>query len=126
MVEQQASVLRIPLYKLLYLEEIAEEPLTNGELEKLSKDYTPEEIQQIVESLRWASKHPDYPFSSLVSGIKFSDREAYRFLANLLRQILPLVPPENSIQTPNGEGKAGENGGENPHGQKTQLTQTGQ
>jgi hypothetical protein len=81
------SVLCIPLYKLHYLDEIADQPLTQRELEQLYTDYDGDEIQRLFSSLEWAYNHPHYPFSSLFPGVRFSDQEAYRYLVNLLRQL---------------------------------------
>ena len=87
MSDQHTSFLRIPLYKLYYLDEIGEEPLTKKELEQLSQDYDQDTIGEIVNSLEWASNNPAYPFSPLLPDLQFSDQDAYRYLVDVLRQV---------------------------------------
>ena len=85
--QQHSSTLQIPLYKLLYVQDVTNRPLSTRELEQFSKDYEPCEIKKIVEALKWASARPKFPYSSLVSGIKFSDEECHQYLVNVLSQI---------------------------------------
>lgn len=85
--DQPTAFLRIPLYKLLYLKEIPDEPLTPDELKEWTVGYEPDEVQQIIAAIRWGCSHPEYDFSPLLPGSRFSNQDAHRYLVNLLRQI---------------------------------------
>src|SRR5438445_2716788 len=76
------SVLQIPLYKLLYLDKICAEPLTPKEINQMQRDYSGEKVRQIIEGLEWAAQNPQYPYSSLLPGIPYSDKECHQYLMN--------------------------------------------
>ncbi|MBI1373224.1 MAG: hypothetical protein GC159_10875 [Phycisphaera sp.] len=88
MSNQAPQTLRIPLYKLNYVDEILDVPLTKDELDNFYEVYDQNEVQAIKDALDWAAEHPDFAFTGLISGTtKFSDRDAYQYLANLRRQL---------------------------------------
>lgn len=81
------EVLQIPLHKLRFLDVIGPDPLAPDELELVFRVYTAGEVDLILESLEWGSRNPDYPFASLVPGIKCSHTEAYQYIVHLLGQM---------------------------------------
>lgn len=51
---------------------------------KLKLAYTPDEYAMFVHSLEWAALNAEYPFSSLLEGVKATDAEIYAYFSRLL------------------------------------------
>jgi len=88
MIMTNINFLRIPLYKLKYddaLESI--NGLTKDELLCLKKGYTKQEIASIKKALKWAKENPKHDFQSMLSNIKYNNKEIYDYLMLILTQI---------------------------------------
>jgi len=80
--------LRIPLSLIDYVDDVdAFQGLSPQQVAVLQRDYTPEEVDGIVDALRWASDHPDFDFASMIPGSSSSNAQMRGFLAKLLHSL---------------------------------------
>jgi len=78
------NFLRIPLYKLYYIDDVSEfSGFTIQSLESLKCEYSESELRAIVESVNWATHNPDYDFSSLLPNLQHSNEDIYKYLCTL-------------------------------------------
>jgi hypothetical protein len=77
------NFIKIPLYKLNYVDSIEEIELDNDFLQGFKDDYDHEERQSIFEQLDWAVENPLFDFSSLVESKRFNNKEIYEYLKRL-------------------------------------------
>lgn len=81
---EEINWLKIPLYKLYYLNNINDfSGLSDEDLKLLSKEYTDEEIQHMSAALAWASKNPDYDFSSLLPNLRHKNSDIHVYLCKV-------------------------------------------
>jgi hypothetical protein len=81
------NFLRIPLYKLYYIDNVYDYVIDDQFIKAYSKAYSEQERGSILEALEWASVNADYDFKSLLPDIKFTNEEIYFYLTYLLRFI---------------------------------------
>jgi hypothetical protein len=74
------NFIKIPLYKLNYVNSIEEIKLDNDFLQGFKDEYDREERQSIFEQLDWAVKNPSFDFSSLVESQRFNNKEIYEYV----------------------------------------------
>lgn len=81
---EDVNWLKIPLYKLYYLNNVNEFiALSEEDLNRLRKEYTDEEIQRLSAALAWASKNPDYDFSSLLPNLRHKNHDIHAYLCKV-------------------------------------------
>lgn len=89
--EKHHQSLQIPLYRLIFAEDGDDlTELVLATAAGISKDYPPEEVRGIVNDLEWASRHPDFPFASLLRGITYPAAQTYAFLLAVLKRLREL------------------------------------
>jgi hypothetical protein len=85
------NFLKIPLYKLSYIDDLSGfAGLTAKEMAALKDEYDEEELRAIIEVVKWATENPDYDFLSLDRGLRVSNQEIHKFLCKIaasLRQL---------------------------------------
>lgn len=90
--DELVRFLRIPLYNLLYIDDIGSFDGYNvNEILKIKNSYTNNEISNIVSALKWGVSNPEYDFSSLLPGLKHQNKLIYRYIcivASQFEQIL--------------------------------------
>jgi hypothetical protein len=80
--------LRIPLYKLFYIDDIEEfEGLSDPELIQLNSAYALDEIEEIRNALKWGTNNPNYDFKSILPGIKFNNQSIYKYICIISEQL---------------------------------------
>lgn len=78
------NFLRIPLYKLYYIDNVSDfSGLTKKDLESLKAEYDESELIGIAESVRWATHNQNYDFASLLPNLKQSNDEIFKYLCEL-------------------------------------------
>jgi hypothetical protein len=79
------SYLRIPMHMLRY--EVSDVGAFNGipaeKMDLLWRDYTDDEIQNIIAALQFAVDHPDFDFSALDPQLNRSNAEIHAFLCKI-------------------------------------------
>lgn len=75
--------IKIPLYKLNYVDDIEEIILDKEFLNQFCVEYDKEERKNIFEQLDWAVNNPAYDFGSLVTVSQFSNKEIYNYIQRL-------------------------------------------
>jgi hypothetical protein len=82
------NYLRIPLYKLYYLDDIDTfTGLTEKDINSLKTEYTVEELSEIIKSVNWAVKNKEYDFASLLPNLNRSNEDIYKYLCKLERSL---------------------------------------
>lgn len=80
------AFLRIPLSLIDYVDDVdAFEGLSADKVALFQRDYEPEELQGIVESLRFAADHPAFDFASMLPGSSKSNAQMHGFLLKILK-----------------------------------------
>ncbi|MCP3922106.1 MAG: hypothetical protein GY714_05915 [Desulfobacterales bacterium] len=80
--------LRIPLYKLIYIEDLKSfNGLSNSELLEFEREYSSEERKKIIESLRWGANNNGFDFTSLLEGLSYSNESIYDYICILYNQL---------------------------------------
>lgn len=88
MISNHVQFLRIPLYKLNYIENIdAFSGLNDSEIKQIYIDYTSEEVESIMNALEWGVENHDFDFRSLLPDLKHSNDSIYRYIVKLQKQI---------------------------------------
>lgn len=77
------NFIRIPLYKLNYVNNIDEITLDEEFLNQFCTEYEKEERKNIFEQLAWAVNNPTYDFKSLVTTDRFNNKEIYSYIKKL-------------------------------------------
>lgn len=78
------NFLKIPLYKLYYIKSVDDfRGLDNDDLTALRDEYSTDELKSIMNSLEWASRNPDFDFSSLLPKLGHSNTDIYRYLCTV-------------------------------------------
>jgi hypothetical protein len=82
------NYLRIPLYKLYYMESVdSYSGLTSDELIALKRKYPEEDVSGIVKAVEWAVENKDYDFSSMLPNLTHSNKDIYHYLCVLNRSL---------------------------------------
>jgi hypothetical protein len=91
------TILQIPLYKLYYVEDCTQPVVIEPQIGQLiRKDYDQPTIDNIIDSLVWATRNPDYDYRSLLPNIRHSNEQILQYFQNLLSQLLSLRSPTPS------------------------------
>ncbi|MFW5443933.1 MAG: hypothetical protein ACKE51_06480 [Methylococcaceae bacterium] len=91
--------LMIPLYKLYYIDNINDfSGFTKEDLKCLKIEYDESVLIGIVRSVRWATQHPDYDFSSLLPDLKQSNDEIFKYLCDLDSSLKTVFNFESQIE----------------------------
>lgn len=78
------NFLRIPLYKLHYIDDLEHfSKLNREEMEALGSEYTEDEVVAIKDAIAWAVNNPNHNFSSMLPGIGYNNTEIYNYLCKL-------------------------------------------
>ena len=86
--EELIKRLRIPLYKLYYVENIENFVcLKEDEIDGFRRDYTQQEIKDIINALKWAVENPEYDFQSLLPNLPQRNELIYKYLCRLHDQL---------------------------------------
>jgi hypothetical protein len=79
------AFLRIPLSLIDYVDDVdAFQGLSEKQVALFQRDYEPEEVEGIVDALRFASDHPDFDFASMLPGTSASNAQMHGFLVKIL------------------------------------------
>lgn len=79
--------LRIPLYKLYYIDTLDDySGLTDSEIQVFCSEYSESVANNILRALEWGVNNPNYNFSSLLPNLKFSNKDIYRYICILDKQ----------------------------------------
>lgn len=82
MIKDNIGFLKIPLNKLYYIEDVNDFTGFDKEaLDEIAAEYEPEEIEGILSSLEWASKHPEYDFSSILPDLEHSNTDIFEYIS---------------------------------------------
>jgi len=87
------NILRIPLCKLHYIEDVNSfKGLSEIELKSLKNEYSNNEVSKIIEAVKWAIDNPDFDFLSLAlpPKLQHSNEEVYKYLC-ILADSLKLI-----------------------------------
>lgn len=85
---ENLNFLKIPLYKLYYIKSVDDFPgLGSDDLASLKSEYTPDELESIVSSLEWASRNPNFEFTSLLPKLGHSNADIYRYLCKVYQSL---------------------------------------
>ena len=88
MIPNHARFLRIPLYKLIYVENIQDfSGLKESEIKQFYIDYTSEEVENIMNALEWGIENQDFDFRSLLPDLRHSNESIYRYIVKIQKQI---------------------------------------
>ena len=79
--------LRIPLYRLYYVDDVLEGERELESMENLVDENRQHEVQDVIEALEWASEHSEYDFASLLPGLRHSNRDIYSYLMSVLKRL---------------------------------------
>lgn len=83
------NFLRIPMNLLYDLDNISGfAGLSSAQVERLTQEYTTEELNGIRQALAYASQHPEYDFKSLLPDVPQSNAE----IAEVLKRIHVSIP----------------------------------
>ena len=83
------KALWIPLYKLLYIDDLETfNGLSEEELDSFKSEYNKEEINEIIGALKWGVKNPSYDFRSLTPGVQYKNTAIYTYIKLLLSQLV--------------------------------------
>jgi len=86
--EKTAKLLKYPLYKLHYIEDIASfSGLSENEIHTFRQQYDETLRSDIIQALRWVTNHPDVDLSTVYSGLPFSNKEMHEFIRKLLASL---------------------------------------
>jgi len=86
--EELMKRLRIPLYKLYYVDNIENfVGLNKDELDGFRKDYSQQEIKDIINALKWAVENPGFDFQSLLPNLPQKNELIYKYLCRLYDQL---------------------------------------
>ena len=86
--EELIKVLRVPLYKLYYVDNIENfVGLNKVELDSLRRDCSQERIKEIINSLKWAVENPAFDFQSLLPNLPQKNELIYKYLCRLYEQL---------------------------------------
>lgn len=89
MAVEETKWLKIPLYKLYYLDDASNFlGLNNADLELLRTQYSEEEIEHILASLAWAGKNPEYDFASLLPNLRHKNPDIYMYLRKVYESLV--------------------------------------
>lgn len=78
--------LRIPLYAFLYRGSYYTASVAE-QAKQLLNGHSAQDRDSIIASLKWASEHPEYPYSSLLPDASLADREIYQHFHSLFQAI---------------------------------------
>jgi hypothetical protein len=88
MIPNHVRFLRIPLYKLIYIENIdGFSGLKDSEIKQFYIDYTSDEVENIMNALAWGVENHDFDFRSLLPDLRHSNDTIYRYIVKLQKQI---------------------------------------
>jgi hypothetical protein len=80
--------LRIPLYKLFYIDDLQNfYGFSLEELKQFHIDYTKDEREHIITALEWAVNNPKFDFRSLLPGLQQPNESIYRYICILHKQL---------------------------------------
>ncbi len=83
------NFLRIPMSLLYDLDDVEGFiGLSNNQVERLTQEYTAEELSGIRQALAYASQHPEHDFKSMLPDVPQSNRE----IAEVLKRIYLSIP----------------------------------
>lgn len=86
--EELIKRLRIPLYKLYYVDNIDNfVGLDKDELNAFREDYSQQEIEEIINALKWAVENPEFDFQSLLPNLLQKNESIYQYLCRLNDQL---------------------------------------
>jgi hypothetical protein len=86
--EELIKRLRIPLYKLYYVDNIDKfVGLKKDEIDGFRKDYSQQEIKDIINALKWAVENPTFDFQSLLPNLPQGNELIYKYLCRLYDQL---------------------------------------
>ena len=85
---ENINFLKIPLYKLYYIENVEDfREFDSDDLVALKSEYSPEEVNSIVDSLAWASRNSGYDFSSLLPKLSHSNADIYKYVCKVYQSL---------------------------------------
>lgn len=83
------NFLRIPMSLLYDVDDISRfAGLSSAQVERLTQEYTAEELNGIRQALAYASQHPEHDFKSLLPDVHQSNAE----IAEVLKRIHTSIP----------------------------------
>lgn len=86
--EEIIKWLRIPLYKLYYIEDLSQfEGLNEQELMQWKDQYNVEEQRSIVKALGWAVNNPHYDYRSLLPNLRQSNSSIHQYIYKVYSQL---------------------------------------
>jgi len=89
----EPKLLRVPMYALSRMNDIeAFVCLAPEQLGRLSVDYTPREVSDLVDALQFARDNPTYDFLALQPELPFSNAQIHRYLCAVLRSVESALP----------------------------------
>ncbi len=75
------NYLRIPIGYLYDIDDLNNFPgFKKSGLEHFLSGYEKSEINGIIEALEWAAENPNYDFTSMLPGIKHSNKDIYEYM----------------------------------------------
>ena len=78
------NFLKIPLNKLYFIDDVETfSGLSIQDLDSLRTEYDESELNEIIESIKWARQNPDFDFLSLLPKLKHSNEDIYKYLCKL-------------------------------------------
>jgi len=78
------NFLRIPLYKLNYIDDLPSfSGLTGDELKSFDNEYDETEKVDIKAAVKWATENESFDFLSLVPDLKYTNKDIYEFLCKI-------------------------------------------
>jgi len=78
------NFLKIPLNKLYFIDDVETfSGLSIQDLDSLRTEYDESELNEIIESIKWARQNPDFDFLSLLPNLKHSNEDIYKYLCKL-------------------------------------------
>lgn len=87
--------LKLVLYTLYYVDDpVAFAGLTTSQKKAYKRDYSPQELRRMHESLKWGLANEQLNFSRIWPELKFSDKQIYNYIKLLDRDFTDMTDEE--------------------------------